>query len=101
MRLESLEWELPSQEVTNLPHSMLLGADLVYSAASVKPLVSTIEALLEGNASCEILFAHSTRNPDTDANLFNALSQLGLYLQQVAVSQKDKRVKVYHHCSSR
>jgi predicted nicotinamide N-methyase len=90
-----LDWEDPSAAACSRPYSLLIGADLVYTAAAGHHLCAALRAVLACNPGCPLLLAHCSRHSVVDARLFAALSALGLQATAVAASDKDWRVTVY------
>lgn len=94
-RAAVLDWTAPDGEACRGPYSLVLGADLVYSAASIGPLAATLGRILEANPGCQVLLAHCSRHADVDRQLFDALAAIGLRMQPVAKCVRDRRVTVY------
>ena len=90
-----LDWAVPDDEACRGPHSLVLGADLVYSAASIGPLATTLRRILACSPGCQMLLAHCSRHADVDRQLFAALAAAGLRMEPVAKCVRDNRVTVY------
>ena len=90
-----LDWEQPDMDACRGPYSLVIGADLVYTAGAVDHLCVAIQVVLGNSPDCRVLLAHCSRHTDVDEQLFGALSTLGLQPAVVAASQKDRRVQVY------
>lgn len=97
-----LEWggPWPGEDICRRPFSLIVGADLVYTAADVQPHLSTLYALKHGNTACRLVMAHCSRSDGVDKPYFDGLAGLGLDFCLVAESAKDARVKVYHDRSA-
>ena len=93
--MAELSWERPLEATCRGPYSLIIGADLVYAAADVKPLLATVEAVQRLNPTCALLMAHCARNSAIDEELMEELSGAGLSLLAVANSERDRRVSVY------
>lgn len=90
-----LDWEHPSAAACSGPYSLLIGADLVFTAAAVHHLCAALRAVLASNPGCPLLLSHCSRHSMVDARLFGALRALGLQATAVAASDKDWRMTVY------
>lgn len=58
--------------------SLVLGADLVYSFASVTPFANALAAALS-SVHTRAIYAHNPRSPELDAEMYRALSERGLH----------------------
>ncbi len=86
-------------------YDLLLGADLVYTAAAVAPLANAVARALraprsgrrgaDGADACGVLLAHKDRNAHVTAGLMRSLEALGLRLEPVGVSVRSPAVRVY------
>jgi len=86
-------------------YDLLLGADLVYTAAAVAPLANAVARALRapsggrrgaaGAGACGVLLAHKDRHAHVTAGLMRALEALGLRLEPVGVSVRSPAVRVY------
>ncbi|BDA41071.1 probable protein N-lysine methyltransferase METTL21A at C-terminar half [Coccomyxa sp. Obi] len=94
-----LAWGGPIEDACRGPFSLIVGADLVYTAADVQPLLSTLSALQHGNTACGLVMAHCSRRNVVDKSLFDGLASLDRKLCVVAASAIDGRVKVYQESS--
>ncbi len=74
----------------------MIGADLVYAAGDVQPLLTTLSTVRRLNPACVLLMAHCARSNAVDERLSEGMRSDGLKLALVAASEKDKRVKVFH-----
>ena len=90
-----LDWAAPDDEACTGPYSLVLGADLIYSAASIGPLAARLRHLLDCSPGSQVLLAHCSRHANVDRQLFAALAAAGLQMQPVAKCTRDSRVTVY------
>jgi len=89
----------------NARYDLLLGADLVYTAAAVAPLANAVARALRAPSggrrgaaaagACGVLLAHKDRHAHVTAGLMRALEALGLRLDPVGVSVRSPAVRVY------
>jgi predicted nicotinamide N-methyase len=92
----ALDWRQPDLAILqpDQPFDYLLGADLVYSAAAVGPLVAAIKNARRSSSSpLKILICHKHRHQDVDAALLAALAAAGVPLR--AVLRDASRCTVY------
>lgn len=93
--MAELNWASPMEATCRGPFSLIIGADLVYAAADVQPLLATVSAVQHLNPTCALLMAHCARNRTVDEDLLKGLRCAGLRLRPVAASEQDRRVTVY------
>lgn len=98
--MAELTWGGPLVGAFRGPFSLIVGADLVYTAADVQPLLSSLSALQHGNTPCALVMAHCRRANHVDKRLFDGLAGLGWEMRLVAASAKDARVKVHQDSSA-
>mmetsp|Transcript_29719 Transcript_29719/g.81381 ORF Transcript_29719/g.81381 Transcript_29719/m.81381 type:complete len:432 (-) Transcript_29719:99-1394(-) len=87
-RCAAFDWSAPAPaEVSVGPlWDIVVAADLVYSFASVSPLVDTLAALVRPGgaaAGASVLYAHNPRSPELDAELRASLTGHGLRVRDL------------------
>ena len=78
----ALDWEASLDSSLLLtPYDVVVGADLIYAAKDIGPLVETLRNLRQHSRGVLIILAHKERNLDTMQQLIAQLSITGMAMQ--------------------
>uniref|UniRef100_A0A7S1J6C8 Uncharacterized protein n=1 Tax=Eutreptiella gymnastica TaxID=73025 RepID=A0A7S1J6C8_9EUGL len=84
-RIAALDWKEPLAQDTDAEYQYIVGADVVYSFASVLPFVRIIHTLRAKNKKAAVFIAHKRRMAELDAIWQALLQAAGLKLTMVPV----------------
>ena len=80
----ALDWEASLHKPLLLrPYDVVVGADLIYAAKDIAPLVATLKNLRHHSRDVLIILAHKERNLDILQQLIAQLSSVGIAMQTV------------------
>lgn len=89
-----MDWECPGEEMLDKTWDVIIGADLVYSAKQIDPVVKVLSAIKARNPDCKILFAHKTRSDFVDQTFFAKLTECEIGLSEL---EKSLNIGIYFH----
>ena len=80
----ALDWEASlTSSLLLTPYDVAVGADLIYAAKDIGPLVETLSNLRQHSRDVLIILAHKERNLDVLQKLIAQLNSIGVVMQIV------------------